>query len=173
MKRAARKPRTSSKQTKKPPVRYSGPSTKTAKRKEKSRKIGREVMEETNCIFRREFHKAGFTAAKMAKEQAIMAYSDPADYAEIGEDGSLRLKQFQEIGEKRRAIKKIKEKTTIGESKDGSVIFKTSKVEYELWDKQQAHDFAADVLGIRADKKLKLETPGLESLLKEIHGKKA
>jgi hypothetical protein len=106
---------------------------------------GKRVM----CETRRQFEKAGFTEQKIAEELALMAFSDPADHAEIAEGGELRFKTFEEQGSKRRAIKSIKEKTVITESKDGEKVFKTSTVEWTMQDKLQALGMAVDVIGIK------------------------
>ena len=117
---------------------------------------GKQVM----CETRRQFEKAGFTEQKIAEELAIMAFSDPANHAEIAEGGELRFKTFKEQGSKRRAIKSIKEKTVITESKDGEKVFKTSTVEWTMQDKLQALGMAVDVIGIKKPVKVDLNHKG-------------
>jgi len=130
---------------------------------------GREVMDETRAAFQ----KAGFTVEKIAEEMAIMAFSDPANHADIAEGGELRFKTFKEQGDRRRALKKIKEKTVITESKDGEKIYKTSTVEWELHDKPEMLIKGAAIVGIVPEQKVKVEIPGLEETLRKIHEKRA
>ena len=82
--------------------------------------------------------KGGLTARKLIKELKTIAFSDLSDHLEIADGGELRFKTFGEQGLKRRAIKSIKEKTTITESQDGQRINKTSTVEFTLYDKLDA-----------------------------------
>lgn len=134
-------------------------------------KIRDEVMSETQ----KAFVKAGFTAERMAKEYAIMGFSDPADHSEIAEGGELRFKTFEEQGEKRRAIKKIKEKTTIAESKDGNIIYKTSIVDYELHDKKGTLDTVVGIMGMKAPDKIEMNHQGniMAAVVNHLSGNKS
>jgi hypothetical protein len=100
------------------------------------------------------FERAGHKDSAIARELAIIGYSDPADYLEIAEGGELRFKTFDEMGEKRRAIKKIREKTVITESKDGALISKISTVEFELHDKLDGLGKVIGVKGINKPQKV-------------------
>jgi len=99
------------------------------------------------------FEKAGFTAQKIAEELALIAFADPADIMDIDEGGAIIAKTFEQMGDKRRVIKTIKEKTTIKESSDGSTIFKNSQVEYEPYSKLEALKFGASGAGVSVEKK--------------------
>ena len=117
---------------------------------------GKQIM----CETRRQFEKAGFTEKRIATELALIAYQDPANHAEIAEGGELRFKTFKEQGSKRRAIKSIKEKTVITESKDGEKIYKTSTVEWTMHDKLEALGMAVDVIGIKKPAKIDVNHSG-------------
>jgi hypothetical protein len=76
---------------------------------------------------------------KLAKELALIAFSDIQNYMTVAEGGEVQAIPLDSIkGKKSRAIKRIKEKTTIAESKDGETIYKNSQIEYELYDKPTA-----------------------------------
>jgi hypothetical protein len=76
---------------------------------------------------------------KLAKELALIAFSDIQHYMTVAEGGEVQAIPLDSIkGKKTRAIKRIKEKTTIAESKDGETIYKNSQLEYELYDKPAA-----------------------------------
>jgi hypothetical protein len=109
----------------------------------------KEIKDEVMCETRRQFERAGFKVPKIAKELAIIAFSDPDDFVEVAEGGELRFRTFKEMGKKRRAIKSISEKTVITESKDGERLYKTSTVDYELWSKSDALKTAIEVIGIK------------------------
>ena len=113
-----------------------------------------EINQEVMCETRRQFEKAGFTVPKIAKELAIIAFSDPDDFVEVAEGGELRFRTFKEMGRKRRAIKSISEKTVITENKDGERLYKTSTVDYELWSKPDALKTAIEVIGIKKPAKV-------------------
>lgn len=111
---------------------------------EQNKKINEEVIDDT----RRCFERAGFTPSKIARELAIIGFSDPADIVDVAEGGELQFKKFDEMGKKRRAIRKIREKTVITESKDGEQLYKTSTVEFDLHDKLDALGKAMGCIGI-------------------------
>lgn len=101
------------------------------------------------------FEKAGFTAEKIAKELAIISFSDMKNHVEIDEGGALQALTFKEMKQHSRAVKKVKEKTVITESKKGDELYKTSQIEYELYDKLKAIDMAVCIMGIKAQEDAK------------------
>lgn len=110
------------------------------------------------CETRKQFEKAGFTVPKIAKELALIGFSDISDYLTVDEGGAIQVFPLETLKKnKSKAIKKIREKTTITESKDGSVIYKTSTVEFELHDKLQSLGMAVDVIGIKKPIQHKVE----------------
>jgi N-acetyl-beta-hexosaminidase len=117
---------------------------------EQKEKINQEVI----CETIRTFEKAGFTDCKIARELAIIAFSDPTNHVDIAEGGELQFKTLQEQGKARRAIKKIREKTIITESKDGERLNKISTIEFELHDKLDALGKAISVKGIQKPAKV-------------------
>lgn len=121
--------------------------------------IGQQVGQEIiNCRIPI-VEQAGGTIKRIAQELALIAFSDPAHYASIGEDGALQLKTFEKMGKRRRVIKKIREKTVITESADGQKLNKISTVEYDLWDKMAALNGLMD---LRGDKIKKVEVTGAD-----------
>lgn len=108
----------------------------------------------------RSYERAGFTADKIAKEIAKIAFSDLADYYDVAADGSMQLRPQAQIKKKSHALKKIREKTTITESNDGQKINKISTIEIELWDKLGALNMALDVVGHRRPTKLEHDATG-------------
>ncbi len=99
--------------------------------------------------------KMGLSLPRLLKELKAIALSDMTDYVAVSDDGSLQCKSTDEIKRaKRPAIKKIKEHTRITESADGERIWKDSRTEYELHDKQKA---ISTILEIRGDLKQEQE----------------
>lgn len=97
----------------------------------------------------RAFDKAGLTFTRLIRELKPIALSDIANYITIDEGGAIQAISLDSIKRQARAaIKKIKEKTNISESKDGETVFKTSTIEYELYDKLGAIE---KVLKLRND----------------------
>lgn len=118
---------------------------------ETTKKIRDDIFCETAAAFRR----AGFTDCAIAREYKRIAFSDISDYLIVSEGGELQAIPLDQIKNKKtRAIKKIREKTTITESSDGSLINKTSTVEYELYDKLSALSAVSDILGIKKPKQI-------------------
>lgn len=139
------------------------------KQKEKEKYIenwkesGKETRSETIQLL----DKAGLTDEAIFKELALMGFSDIADYLTIDEGGALQAKTFEEMEKgKSRAVKKVKERTTITENKDGSHIFKNSQVEYELHDKIEPLKIAIAIKGLKAPEKLEIKTDIAEELAK-------
>ena len=104
--------------------------------------------------------KGGLTPKKLIRELKTIAFSDPADHLDIAEGGELRFKTFNEQGQARRAIKSIKEKTTITESKDGEKINKTSTVEFTLYDKLDAIKAGMALHGMAKPERLDVKHTG-------------
>lgn len=78
---------------------------------------------------------------KILKEYIAIGFSNIADFVTVADGGELQMISLNRIPKKKLgAVKKIKEKTTIVESKDGEQISKHSTVEYELWDKEHVLD---------------------------------
>jgi len=90
---------------------------------------------------------------KIVQHLAAIGFSSIDDYVEISEGGEITALSFDAIRARKKgkikilAIKKIKEKTTIAESKDGETIYKNSQVEYELYDKPGALQYLMKLRG--------------------------
>lgn len=83
--------------------------------------------------------KAGISFEKIIKEFKSTGFANIKDFFDVQEGGELQFKPFDKLSrQKASAIKKIKEKSVITESKDGDKVYKTSTVEIELWDKHAA-----------------------------------
>lgn len=92
--------------------------------------------------------KAGVTFPKIAAELSAMAFSNIEDYVTVAEGGEVQAISLDEVGTKKlKAVKKIKEKTTISESKDGETLYKNSQLEYELYDKAAVLQYCVKLLG--------------------------
>ena len=92
--------------------------------------------------------RAGITFGTMAAELAAMARSSINDYVSVAEGGEVQAIPLDQIpATKLKAVKRIREKTVITESKDGERIYKTSQLEYELYDKLDAVKYGVKLLG--------------------------
>lgn len=135
------------------------------KKREKELENWKESGKETRIETIQLLDKAGLTDEAIFKELALMGLSDIADYLTIDEGGALQAKTFEEMEKgKSRAVKKVREKTTITENKDGSHIFKNSQVEYELHDKIEPLKIAIAIKGLKAPDKLEIKTDIAEML---------
>lgn len=101
------------------------------------------------------FRKEGVTARKIAKEIALVAFSDMADFVQVDESGSTKPIPFNQIKQgKTRIIKKIREKRRILEgkgpkgSKDDDVVLEDT-FEFELIDKMDGLRLGAECLGLK------------------------
>jgi hypothetical protein len=117
--------------------------------------------------------RQGHSFDKLAKELALIAYSDIADYMTVSEGGAIEAVPLKGLSRnKSRAVKKIKEKTIIKESADGSAIYKDSTLEYELYDKMKAIEFSAVLMGMKEPDKHEVTLTNFEDALKAIHEKR-
>lgn len=97
--------------------------------------------------------KAGGTFPKIARELCGIAFSDISDYLTVAEGGEIQAIPLENISpKKRKALKKIREKTVISESKDGEKIYKDSRVEFELYDKLDALKYLCRLRGDEVQK---------------------
>lgn len=92
--------------------------------------------------------RAGITFNKIAQELSALAFSNIEDFVTVADGGEVQAIPLDEIDSKKlKAVKKIKEKTNIAESKDGKTIFKRSELEYELYDKADVLKYCVKLLG--------------------------
>jgi hypothetical protein len=82
----------------------------------------------------------GKRADDVLSEIAITAFSDPQNYFNQDVAGTLTIKQLKDMGESRRAIKTIRQKTVVTESggSENPVKTTTNYLEVELWSKDKA-----------------------------------
>jgi len=85
---------------------------------------------------------------KIVEHLAAIGFSSIDDYMSVTEGGEISAIAFDTIKKKKLlAIKKVKEKTTISESKDGEIIYKNSQIEYELYDKPSTLQYLMKLRG--------------------------
>lgn len=77
---------------------------------------------------------------EIIEELRLLSFSDIRDYVEVDEGGAVRVKTFDQMPKTAsRGIKKIRERRTIRESKDGQeAVIVDSVMELELWSKEKA-----------------------------------
>jgi len=130
--------------------------------------------------FRALASRKGLTPAKLIEELAVIATADIADFVTVSEDGALQAKPLTELKGASRAVRKIREKTVITEKADGSVLTKTSTLEYELHPKLDAIDQGLKIHGMKAPEKREVSAelktaselpPAVKSALDEIYTK--
>ncbi|OPL13578.1 MAG: hypothetical protein AVO39_10285 [delta proteobacterium MLS_D] len=126
--------------------------------KERSIEAAKQAISDTERVFR-----AAFNLRKTAEELRRIAFSDVADYVEIGPGGEMQAKALEDIRPKKktRAIKWIREKTTIKESADGATISKHSQVEYVMHDKLAALKLGVDLAGYTQPQRHEITMPGV------------
>lgn len=107
-----------------------------------SREAAADTDESRRAALSSAFARWNITLDKLIQEYATIAFSDIKNYVQVDEGGSLQAIPLENIKPKKatKAVKKIKETTRITEKDDGSILFKESKIEYELYDKLNALD---------------------------------
>ena len=97
---------------------------------------------------------------KIVEHLAAIGFSSIEDYMSVAEGGEISAIPFDTIKKKKLlAIKKVKEKTTIAESKDGETIYKNSQIEYELYDKPAALEYLMKLRGDEPAQKMEHTGP--------------
>jgi len=99
--------------------------------------------------------KADITADRVLAEIARLAFSDIKEYIDIGSDGCIQVKPFEDMPKgASRAIQSVKEKKRILASGkgDGQETILESTFEFKLWDKGRALDQLGKHLGLLFDK---------------------
>lgn len=111
------------------------------------------------CDTRRHFERAGFKVPRIARELALIAYSDMADFIMVGDNKLSTPIPINELKKKKsRIIKKLKSKVKILHKKEGGNKVLEHELEYELHDKLHALNMAIEILGIK--KPLKVDLNG-------------
>lgn len=114
--------------------------------RDQSEAIRREVFNETQIAYER----AGFKARKIAKELAVIAFSDIKNYLSVNDDGTLKINTLDTLKKNQsHAIKKIRERSVSVVSAKGEAISTTSTVEFELYDKLKAIEMGAEYAGLK------------------------
>lgn len=98
---------------------------------------------------------------KIVEHLAAIGFSSIDDYLFVSEGGEITAIGFDSIKKKKLlAIKKVKEKTTIAESKDGETIYKNTQIEYELYDKPGSLQYLMKLRGDEPAEKREITGPG-------------
>lgn len=99
--------------------------------------------------------KLEVTADRVLRELALIGFCDMADHVDIGSEGEVRVKTFDEMPEgSSRVISGIKEKKRIlgsGEG-DGNEVIMEATLEYKHHDKVKALELLGKHLGMWTDK---------------------
>jgi len=106
--------------------------------------------------------KADITAERVLKEIARLAFSDIKEYIDIGPDGCVQVKPFEDMPTgASRAIQSVKEKKRILASGkgDGEETILESTFEFKLWDKGRALEQLGKHLGFLFNKPDPLPEP--------------
>lgn len=113
--------------------------------------------------------KAGITIAKIINEFKSIGFSNIKDYITIAGGGELQAIALDNISKRKTsAVKKIKEKTNIAESKDGETIFKRSTIEYELYDKVEVLKYLCRLRGDEPASKTELSGPNGQPIFSDL-----
>ena len=111
-------------------------------------KAAKEAAEDVATARLSALEAAGATFKKIAAEFCSTAFSRIDDFVTVAEGGEIQAIPFNHIKRKKlAAIKKVREKSVITESKDGAQVYKTSQVEYELYDKMDALKYLCKLRG--------------------------
>ena len=101
-------------------------------------------------------NRAGFSRDKIARELFKIAFSDIQEYLQIDEQGSVKTLSIDEMKSgSTKAIKKIREKRRILNTKDENNIILEDVFEFELYDKLDALKTVAAMLGMEKPKEIK------------------
>jgi phage terminase small subunit len=107
----------------------------------------------TSAMHKRE-EKAEITAERVLKELALIGFADQADYFEIYDDGSLRVKQFEEMPEgASRVISGIEEiQRIMGSGEGGKDMVLEARRKLRHHDKVRALELIGNHLGMWKDR---------------------
>ncbi len=132
-------------------------------------RAGLESRDELFNERRAEIEKAGATFKKIVREIAIIAFSDVQDYITVDQNGKVQAIALSQIRKgKSRAIKKIRETSKMGERKDGEIILKDTKCEFELYDKLDALKYLCKLRGDEPASTNKHEITGGPMLMRSV-----
>ena len=119
---------------------------------EQKKQIHDDIFKKTEKALQR----AGFSRDKIARELVKIAFSDIQDYLQIDEQGSVKALSIDAMKSgSTKAIKKIREKRRILNTKDENNIILEDVFEFELYDKLDALKTVAAMLGMEKPKEVK------------------
>jgi hypothetical protein len=97
-----------------------------------------EVREIVSMVTEKALQNALRSSDDILKEITLVGFSDIADYFDVSDTGDMRLKTLAEMGNKSRAIKKMKHTRRDFYAGDGTLLSTENKYEYELHSKMEA-----------------------------------
>jgi phage terminase small subunit len=110
----------------------------------------------------REF-RTDITADRVLNETALVAFSDIQHYMEIGEDGQITAKTWEQIPEHlTRAVESISEDRIIRENPDGTQIIVHDKYKFKLHSKIAALTLLHKNLGLGAEERFRFALEGAD-----------
>lgn len=140
-----------------------GYSEKTA------RKIGSEnltkpdIQEQIQKEVKAREYRTEISADRVLQEYALLGFSDIQHYIEIGEDGQVTTKRFDEMPEHAsRAIESISEDRIIRENPDGTQIIVHDKYKFKMHSKTHALEKLFKHLGLAAEERFRLGLEGVD-----------
>lgn len=108
-------------------------------------------------------YRTEITADRVLQETALVAFSDIQHYMEIGEDGQITTKRWEEIPDHlTRAVESISEDRIIRENPDGSQIIVHDKYKFKLHSKIAALTLLHKNLGLGAEERFKFALEGAD-----------
>lgn len=103
-------------------------------------------------VINNHLYQMGINRERVLAEMAAIAFSDVRDHLDIADGGAVSMKPISELPSMAsKAIKGVKERSVITESKDGTVLNKTSQVEYLMHDKVKTLEMLAKHTGVVTD----------------------
>lgn len=113
-----------------------------------------EIQEELKKRQKKLQLKTGITQERVLKEMAICAFADPQNYFEVQDDGSIRLKTFDEMPpDSQRAIASVKEvQRILGSGEGGKDMTLEKRREYKFHSKTKNLENLGRHLGLFNDK---------------------
>ncbi len=116
-----------------------------------------EVISETEQAF-----KKRFPAGKLAKEIALIAFSDMKNYVKVDEQGMVTAISLEELKAGcSRVIKKIRQRSKIIPAKgEEPRDVLEAVIEFELWDKEEALRLGAEYSGYKPAAKMEHDLSG-------------
>ena len=122
-----------------------------------------QIQEQIQKELKAREYRTEITGDRVLQEYALLGFSDIAHYIEIGEDGQVTTKTFEEMPEHAsRAIESISEDRIIRENPDGSQIIVHDKYKFKMHSKIHALEKLFKHLGLAAEERFRLGLEGVD-----------